>query len=414
MGREVKGCNENNYASYLRLFLAVFWGLALFFALVLLPWSAWWIAKSGDNAIERVVETQAAGHFVIFGSGISQDFVDYKLRLYAAVKPVIAAVGSSRVMQFRGDWFRKPFVNLGGAAGNLSVLNSTVNAMIRDHRPKVVLLGLDFWWFLPQWEKNPEAANPPASGSYNYGLENLKKPWQWLWEGKIGAGDFFRPLLGAFGHGFRTDRFGIMAQQYNDGFGPDGSWNYTGEITGQKPPFDFRFRDTILQVARGIKAFYHAGAGEDGPARTHLEVLVDMILRLKTRGVKVFTFIPPLAPEVFAAMKEREKLYPHLFRLKDELEKYGIEVMDFSNPRDLGSSHCEFIDGFHGGEITYARVLRRMAARWPTLMPYVKMNMLDKIIYGWSEHASVHDPRITDLPETDFMRFGCPKKKMDN
>ncbi len=169
MGREVKGCNENNYASYLRLFLAVFWGLALFFALVLLPWSAWWIAKSGDNAIERVVEAQAAGHFVIFGSGISQDFVDYKLRLYAAVKPVIAAVGSSRVMQFRGDWFRKPFVNLGGAAGNLSVLNSTVNAMIRDHRPKVVLLGLDFWWFLPQWEKNPEAANPPASGSYNYG-----------------------------------------------------------------------------------------------------------------------------------------------------------------------------------------------------------------------------------------------------
>ena len=97
-----------------------------------------------------MVEAQAAGHFVIFGSGISQDFVDYKLRLYAAVKPVIAAVGSSRVMQFRGDWFRKPFVNLGGAAGNLSVLNSTVNAMIRDHRPKVVLLGLDFWWFLPQ------------------------------------------------------------------------------------------------------------------------------------------------------------------------------------------------------------------------------------------------------------------------
>ena len=67
MGREVKGCNENNYASYLRLFLAVFLGLALFFALVLLPWSAWWIAKSGDNAIERVVEAQAAGHFVIFG-----------------------------------------------------------------------------------------------------------------------------------------------------------------------------------------------------------------------------------------------------------------------------------------------------------------------------------------------------------
>ncbi len=138
-------------------------------------------------------------------------------------------------------------------------------------------------------------------------------------------------------------------------------------------------------------------------------------MRLKTRGVKVFTFIPPLAPEVFAAMKEgKNSTHSIFFRLKDELEKYGIEVMDFSNPRDLGSSHCEFIDGFHGGEITYARVLRRMAARWPTLMPYVKMNMLDKIILWMVEHASVHDPRITDLPETDFMRFGCPKRKWMN
>ena len=49
-------------------------------------------------AVERAVKTQAGGTFALFGSGVSQDFVDYKLQLYAKVKPEIAAVGSSRVM----------------------------------------------------------------------------------------------------------------------------------------------------------------------------------------------------------------------------------------------------------------------------------------------------------------------------
>ena len=66
--------------------------------------------------MERAVEAQAEGEFALFGSGVSQDFVDYKLRLYAAVRPDITAVGSSRVMQFRAAYFRKPFLNMGGAA----------------------------------------------------------------------------------------------------------------------------------------------------------------------------------------------------------------------------------------------------------------------------------------------------------
>ena len=40
--------------------------------------------------------------------------------------------------------------------------------------------------------EKPEAANPPASDSYNYGLGKSQNPRQWLWEGaKIGTGDFF-------------------------------------------------------------------------------------------------------------------------------------------------------------------------------------------------------------------------------
>lgn len=386
--------------------------LIIFSFLVFVPYSIWWLHASGDAAMERAVEAQAKGDFTLFGSGLSQDFVDYKLHLYEIVKPEVVAIGSSRVMQFRGSWFRESFINMGGVAGNLGALRSTIDAILHMGKPKAMILGLDFWWFLPQWEKDPDEIIPVTSGSYNYGLESLKKPWAWFLDGKISVGDLLAPIFGIFGKGFRTDRLGIMAQKTSDGFGPDGSWYYTAEISGLKPPFDFQFRDTLSQVEHGIKAFYYAGKGQTEPAEGHIDAMADILCRLKARQVQVFVFIPPLSPRVFNAMQGKENLYPHLFKLCEALDKRGIDVMDFSNPRSLGTNDCEFVDGFHGGDVTYARILRRMADHWPALLAYVNMEKLDAVIRDWPGHAMIPDVRVTSLPEIDFMRINCSKKNI--
>ncbi|MDE7371527.1 MAG: hypothetical protein K2N07_07290 [Desulfovibrio sp.] len=401
-------------AAWLRRYFLILAGLGLFGLLVLAPYAAWWLYASGDAAVERAVAAQSSGRFALFGSGVSQDFVDYKLRLYAAIKPDIAAVGSSRVMQFRGAWFRKPFCNMGGVAGNLAVLRSTVDAMLRIHKPEAVILGLDFWWFLPQWEAEPFKEVPPTSGSYNYSFASLKKPWQWLLEGKISPQELAAPVLGLFGAGFREDRFGIMAQQTDDGFGPDGSWYATAEATGQQRPLDFQFRDTLAQVAGGTKAFYRARPGQDGPSEAHLDAFAEIWCRLRSRGVKTFVFIAPLSPRVLEAMRKTPGAWPHLFRLREALASRGIDALDCTDARGFASGDCEFIDGFHGGEVSYARILRRMADRWPALLAYVDMEKLDAVISGWAGHVLVPDSRLTALPETDFMRLGCPKRAPDD
>lgn len=391
-----------------RYFLTI--AVPLFFVFTFaVPYSFWWLYESGDAAMERAVQAQNAGEFAVFGSGLSQDFVDYKLRLYEAVKPEIIAIGSSRVMQFRGAWFKKSFLNMGGVAGNLAVLRSTVDALLTVSRPHAVIIGLDFWWFLPQWEKNPEEYVPPTSGSYNYSLDSLKKPWTWLLEGKISVKELFAPILGLFGTGFKVNRYGIMAQQTSDGFGPDGSWYYTAEICGLKQPFDYQFADTLKQIEYGIKAFYYASPKQDGPSEQHIDAFADIWCKLRSRGIKTFVFIPPVAPEVYAAIRRKGASYPHLFKLKEALADRGIEVVDFCNPAILSSSNCEFVDGFHGGEVTYARILREMSDRWPALLQYVNMEKLNRIIRQWQGHALVADERLTQAKETDFMNFGCKK-----
>lgn len=402
---------EPGHAAYLRRYFKTLLLLALAGGVLLVPYTWWWLHESGDVAVERAVAEQARGGFALFGSGVSQDFVEYKLRLYAAVKPDIAAVGSSRVMQFRAACFRRPFLNMGGVAGNLSVLRSTLDAMLRTHRPQAVILGLDFWWFMPQWEARPFKETPPTSGSYTYSFESLKKPWSWLLDGKISLSELAAPLLGLWGQGFRAGRYGIMAQQTDDGFGSDGSWYYTAEITGQKRPFDYQFSDTLNQIRHGIKAFYRAEARREGPNPEHLDAFAEIYCRLKARGIQTFVFIAPLSGRALTALREHQEAYPHLFALREALLARGIDVLDFTDPRLFASGDCEFVDGFHGGEVTYARLLRAMADRWPALLSYVNMERLNAVIRDWQGHALVPDERLTSLPETDFMRFGCPKRQ---
>ena len=48
--------------------------------------------------------------------------------------------------------------------------------------------------------------------------------------------------------------------------------------------------------------------------------------------------------------------------LHDHLQQSGYAYYDFSDPKLLDSSGCEFVDGFHGGFVTYLRILQKVAA----------------------------------------------------
>lgn len=402
-----KGENASRfYLGRFFFYLAILMATALF---IILPYSLWWLYESGDSGMERAARGQASGKFAIFGSGISQNFMEYKLELYNNIKPDIIVIGSSRVMQIRGAWFKTSFVNMGGVAGNISALRYAVNEALHIHKPKAVIIGLDFWWFMPQWEKNPEKPFEAITGSYNYKLENLKKPWSWLLDGRISFTEAAAPILGIFGKGFRADRYGIMAQQTDDGFGPDGSWYNTAEITGRKSPFDYQFLDTLAQIQNGIKAFFYADKEQNGPAKNHLDAFAEIWCKLRSSGIQTFIFIPPMAQKTYDHIKKLEKKYPHLFNLRHALMEKGIEVMDFSNPASLASNDCEFIDGFHGGEIAYARILRHMADHWPALLAYINMEKIDMLINSWHGYAMSFDKRVTSRHEIDFMNFNCPK-----
>lgn len=402
-----KNQSARSFLKYYFSFLALLLAVGVF---IIIPYSFLWLYLDGDLALERVLEKQAHGSFAIFGSGVSQNFMEYKLELYKNIRPEICAVGSSRVMQFRGAWFNAPFANMGGAAGNLAELRFVLEEMLKISPPKGIIIGLDFWWFMPQWEKEPLKKLEWRPGSYEYELNKLKKPWQWLLEGKISFEDILKPLQGSFKTGFNPNRFGIMAQKYNEGFGPDGSWYNTAEITGKKPPFDYLFHDTLQQIENGIKAFYRAEKNQAGPSGEHVFALLEILAQLKEKNVEFWLFIPPLSQRAHDDLAKNRDFWPHLFNLRKTLQEKGLEVLDFSSPKNLEASDCEFIDGFHGGEIAYARILSRLALENPDLARFVNLEKLHILITDWRGFAMSFNENVTSDPEIDFNHFGCVKK----
>ena len=190
--------------------------LALLAGLLLVPWAVCWLTASGELDQEEVVARQAQGEFVLFGPGLPQDIMAYKLALYAAVKPEVVVLGSSRAGNIRGIFFERPFVNMAGAATDLESLRLLVDRMLAVHRPKVVLLGLDFWWLTA----GAPAGHPGQAGRPSLlDAATLRAPWRWLAQGRMAPADMMAPLQGRF----RTDRYGLEAQLRDTGYGPDGS-----------------------------------------------------------------------------------------------------------------------------------------------------------------------------------------------
>lgn len=397
--------------AFLHRYFASLLILLLLALVIFIPWSVLWLYHSGDLALERAVKAQASGNFAIFGSGVSQNFMEYKLELYKSINPQICVVGSSRVMQIRGSWFTKPFVNMGGAAGNIAELRFAIEEMLKIHKPEGIIIGLDFWWFASKWEKEPHKTLEYKAGSYEYDLQKIRKPWQWLLEGKISLAEFFRPFTGYFSETGVPQRFGIMAQQYDEGFGPDGSWYNTAELIGKKPPFDYQFSDTLEQLESGIKAFYHVEPGHEAPEQDHLDAFCAIVKKIQNHGIRVWLFIPPLSEKAYEYMVKSPQFWPHLFKLQKSLLQRGLKVEDFSSPATLASSDCEFIDGFHGGEIAYARIMGIMGENYPGLRPFLNLKKIANIIRDWHGHAMSFNPELTSAPEIDFHDFNCPGKR---
>ncbi len=360
-----------------------------------------YLKNNGETlTVEQVVTLQKSNQFLLYGTGVHNNMDAYKLELFKQRKPSIITFGQSRVMQFREYFFSKPFVNMGVIFQHLILAKDVAEAAIDYHKPDVVLMSFDYWMF----DTTPENVGLKKEfhiKNNTIDFAGLIKPWIWIKEKKISIHEYFNVLFGLHN---KSQDIGVTARYHHTGFGNDGSYYYSGLVSGNESHYDWRFKKTLLSLER--KEFY--GQSSQHMDHEKFKYFLETLKVFHSNNVKIIIFIPPIAPTIYKKLNISFRK-----EIISELQKNNIQYVDLFDPTFLSSDDCEYIDAVHPGDLTYAKILLHLSAmpEYSYLKNYINGPLLHAITHTYQHIAFIPDERAGKFEEIDILGMGCQKVK---
>lgn len=324
------------------------------------------LASKETLSLGEVIRKQKQDSSVLVGCSLTYIDPYLKAEKSRMLQPDILVLGTSRTMQFRRSFFNPAFsfYNAGGGVAHIHEFLPFLK--YTEVKPKVLIIALDQYFFNPHWET---LTIPPCSYEYNNSattilLQNLFQLYR-----KIGTGKIDWSRL------HDSKNIGLLAKIEGDGFRDDGSYFYNQLI---KKPFkspDYCFKDTYHRIEEGRSRFEY-GEVVNGE---FVEILGELLAYCYQNSIQVVAYLPPYAPAVWKYMTQSEEYkekYHYLTQIYDSLrplfEKYHYVLFDFSDGGLVGSRDAEFIDGFHGSEKTYLRMMVEMKRKEETISKFIR------------------------------------------
>jgi hypothetical protein len=304
----------------------------------------------------------------------------------------VLALGSSRVLQFRDKMFTKPFYNAGYTVVRISEFTQFVKSNLINKKPKVLLVGLDQWMFNKNWDdlKNYGKKNIDWKSSYNYNasISTIFKIFSDLASKKYGL----ETILPNYEQS-NQKKIGLQAFLKNTGFRKDGSFFYGNQISKllscDSTAEDFEYVDTYSRIENGNRCFEYG----DKVSEISLQALNDFLSLCKSNNIYVVAILPPFANSVNYKMKQSGN-YSYMdsiyYKAINMFEYYHFELWDMSNLNNYYSSDDETIDGFHGSEVTYTRILINMIKNGSKLKDFTNLEVLQNDLLNRENNYSVY------------------------
>lgn len=377
------------------------------FIIVLVPFTfvdIYLKANYENNEFKVIVERQLNNNS-IYGTALNQNSFLYKLELIKQVRPEIIALGSSRVMQFREDSFNTSFITAGGGMNYLNEGLLFLEEMYKFHKPKVLILGLDFWWFNDNFN-NPKSFSYHSNTGDQIDLKKILKTIKFLGTGKVSK----ETLKNIFDNNKITnqytnyDNLGFDAIATSDGFRSDGSRSYVKTIFGIKPSSDENFSNTFKRIEEGNARFQYG----NHMSKERLMVFKDIINFIQSKGTDLVLFVPPVANAVYKKMNDYD--YDFVDKMSQYIDSLNFETYNYHDLSILTNNDCECLDGFHGGDIVYKRILRDMYRKNSKISKYINIERINNdidIFKGKTLTISPEEKYFTK--EVDFLNINCSK-----
>jgi hypothetical protein len=226
--------------------------------------------------------------------------------------------------------------------------------LLRGDAPRLVIFALDFWTFC-QPPGQTSAGRPAEPASVHDGMGEPPRhflTYRLLLERRFAIADYAR--LFSPQSADDVDRIGLGARLGTSGFAADGS------IYGAAPPIalEERWRGMFARIAAGTDQF----AKDCTVSETALDALRLFVNRMEAAGSRVALMLAPLPGAVIERL-QAEGRYAYVDELRRLLAaRFSAQFADFLDLRGVAPD-SEFLDGMHGGEVTYERIILTMARR---------------------------------------------------
>ena len=365
----------------LRLLFSSFLGVILIVSITFLI--AW---RSGELLSFREVVQYQLEQNSLYGPCLQSLYQPYRKALYTARKPDILAIGSSRAGSFREEFFSKSFVTVAQAARDIDQTHQFLTELLKIHKPKMIILTVDFWWLNP----NNTQGKPGYSDGEETNFTFAKSGFilDLFLKNKIALGDIYRALSNDKSTPWNAQAcIGLQVLTIGTGARPDGSILY-GEAALKGIYQDGKFLYPLSLIKKGTGNYEHSQIFDKDKLRK-LQSIIDWINK---EGIILVVIIPPVAPTIYRAMKQTGK-YEFIEKFEEELKKYNF-FFCFQDPETISTTDQEFSDGCHGGEVTYARILKRIVKeKGSVIKGYINEKNVEFAIQKFKNHILVKFPK---------------------
>jgi hypothetical protein len=327
---------------------------------------------------------------VVHGN-LVEHLAEYKLAMTLALRPEVVAVGSSRVMKWRGAFFdgcdarRDCFYNAGGSMATMREAEEFFRDVLASYTPRVLLLDVAHWHLDPNFTDNthlPVDLRPSSPQRVERALADVRE----LARAALSDIDLQAALLGRVPA--RAGYRGVRAIVKGAGFERDGSRRepdgYIAQLLAMTPAE--RTKD-IVDRAYGIGDGAYRFASFDKADEASLRELDTILSLADAHAVKVIAFISPYADDVADAIEAQPRISLGYADVEKQLgalfASHGVPFFPFRRMSEIGCPPGEAVDGYHIGEVCNARMLQRILQdprAASILQPYVTVAHVRQII----------------------------------
>ena len=172
---------------------------------------------------------------------------------------------------------------------------------------------------------------------------------------------------------------GFNGRVKDSGFMYDGSYYDGGLYREPALSGDYEFSNTENRIVYGKNRFEWGDHIDDDT----LNQLENLLSYCREHGIKVIGFLAPFAPHIYDMMRQSGN-YNYLNEIEvaccNLFNLYNFEFYNYMDGESLEVTDDCFLDGFHGSELVYGRILEKMVMDGSDIKQNVDLGQIHSLI----------------------------------